>query len=240
MSLNQAYISRTLNESMNKNKADFELRQIDEENDESGDLLENPREESTTTFQQLIGLKTTSTVNDTVMAKNIKMRLDSSSPPRKTSQTHPNYMNPMSFMYQPQSQHQQQHQNQYQPPDPEIHMDFSNLNNLFNAYATKKTYATGLLDLALMATNFTQLKQLIIEKGLDDHQWQPIDIVLIFFISLSIIMQLICGMAMLFTAKHEFINESDIRYVVIRNNWITMLVLAITVINLFINVFMNI
>lgn len=222
------------------NKADFELRQIDEENEESGDLLENqhPREESTTTFQQLFGLKTTSTVNDTVLAKNIKMRLESS-PPRKNSQIHSNYTNPMSFMYQPHAQHQQQHQH-HQSPDPEIHIDFNNLNNLFNAYATKKTYATGLLDLALMATNFTQLKQLIIEKGLEDHHWQPIDIVLIFFISLSIIMQLICGMAMLFTAKHEFINESDIRYVVIRNNWITMLVLAITVINLFINVFMNI
>jgi hypothetical protein len=116
-------------------------------------------------------------------------------------------------------------------------IDANNINNMFNAYSTRKTFATGLLDLALIATNFTQMKQVIQAK--QDSPWQPIDIVIIFAICLSIILQFICGVILLFSAKQEFLDEYEIDEIMQRNNSITVLVLAITIVNIFINVFLN-
>ena len=43
-------------------------------------------------------------------------------------------------------------------------MDLSALSNIFNSYATKKTFATGFFNLALVATNFAQMKQLLVAQ----------------------------------------------------------------------------
>jgi hypothetical protein len=66
-------------------------------------------------------------------------------------------------------------------------IDLHRLVNIFDSYATKKTYATGFFNLALIATNFTQLKQLI-DLG-STEKLGVIDIVLLMFVSISLLLQ---------------------------------------------------
>ena len=133
------------------------------------------------------------------------------------------------------------------PDSPEFHhllnakytAEFSDLTNIFNAYSTKKTFTTGLLDLALIATNFTQMKQLIIARR--SAQWHVLDIVLMFSICTSLILQFLCGVFLVFSTKQEDFNDEAKRNISIKNNHtITLFVLSITVVNIFINVFLNI
>ncbi len=57
--------------------------------------------------------------------------------------------------------------------------------NKFNIYATKKTIAQGLLDIALLTTNITQLKHMII-IGEDNH---PFYHLLVICLAMSITLQ---------------------------------------------------
>lgn len=117
--------------------------------------------------------------------------------------------------------------------------EFTDLTNIFNAHSTKKTFTTGLLDLALIATNFTQMKQLIITTR--TTQWHVLDIVLMFSICISLILQFLCGIFLVFSTKQEDFNDEQKRSISIKNNHtITLFVLSITVVNIFINVFLNI
>jgi hypothetical protein len=111
----------------------------------------------------------------------------------------------------------------------------TNVNNTFNAYATKRTFATGLLDLALMSKNFTQGKQIMVAKRA--NAWQTSDVVLVLSIGLSVLLQFGTGAVMLFTAKQEFLDEAKMTEIMARNNLVIFLFLAITVINIFIDVF---
>ena len=43
-------------------------------------------------------------------------------------------------------------------------IDLNHLNEAINSFATNKTFATGLLDIALISTNFQQMKQIICSK----------------------------------------------------------------------------
>lgn len=113
------------------------------------------------------------------------------------------------------------------------------LSSEFNSYSTKKNFATGLLDLALIATNFSQMKQLIVTRR--SSQWHTIDIVLMFSICASLILQFVCGIVLVFSTKQEdFCNEEKRIQSVKNNNSITLIVLVITIVNIFINVFINI
>lgn len=117
--------------------------------------------------------------------------------------------------------------------------DLTNLSNMFNSYSSKKTFATGLLDLALIATNFSQMKQLIVAKR--SAPWEVIEIVIMFSICTSLVLQFICGIVIIISSKqHEFLDESKRNDMVRNNNSITILVLVITVVNIFVNVFINI
>ena len=46
-------------------------------------------------------------------------------------------------------------------PGINLDIDLNKLNKVFDSYATKKTIATGFFNLALVATNFAQMKYLI-------------------------------------------------------------------------------
>lgn len=121
------------------------------------------------------------------------------------------------------------------PPIP----DFSYLSNLFTSYSTKKTFATGLLDLALIATNFSQMKQLIMAKR--QASWQVLDIVIMFSICASLILQFICGVMIIFSSKQEeFMDDAKRPGLVKQNNMITLMIVVICFINIFVNVFLNI
>lgn len=117
--------------------------------------------------------------------------------------------------------------------------DFTYLNNLFTSYSTKKTFATGLLDLALIANNFSQMKQIIMAKRFST--WQVLDIVIMFSICASLILQFICGVMIIFSTKQEeFLDDSKRPNLVKKNNVLTLLIVVICFINIFVNVFLNI
>lgn len=117
---------------------------------------------------------------------------------------------------------------------PEI--DLSGLTNIFNSYATKKTYATGFFNLALVATNFAQMKQLITLA-----KWVPLNIVLLTFVCVSLLFQFVVAILLIFLAKSdEFIDENKRNQLIRSNTGTTILVLIISVINIFINVFISI
>lgn len=115
-------------------------------------------------------------------------------------------------------------------------LDLKGLTDIFNSYATKKTYATGFFNIALVATNFAQMKQLITKDT-----WNAINIVIMTFIGLSLILQFLVAILLVFLAKQgEFIDENKRNQLIRSNNGATILVLIISVINIFINVFISV
>lgn len=69
--------------------------------------------------------------------------------------------------------------------------DLDGLVNMFDSYATKKTYAAGFFNLALIATNFTQLKQLIELVTVGADSLSVINIVVLMFVSMSLLLQVV-------------------------------------------------
>jgi hypothetical protein len=115
-------------------------------------------------------------------------------------------------------------------------LDLKGLTDIFNSYATKKTYATGFFNIALVATNFAQMKQLIIKDT-----WNAINIIIMTFIGLSLLLQFFVAILLVFLAKQgEFIDENKRNQLIRSNNGATILVLIISVINIFINVFISV
>jgi hypothetical protein len=119
-------------------------------------------------------------------------------------------------------------------------LDLKGLSNIFDAYATKKTYATGLFNLALIATNFTQLKQIITSTATLD-QLSITNSVVLASVCISLLFQLLLVVVLVILAKHgEFYDDEKREQLIKGNNLVTLLVLAISVINVFINVFLNV
>ena len=117
--------------------------------------------------------------------------------------------------------------------------ELKSLNSTFNSFSNKKAYATGLLDLALITTNFAQLKQLIQSKK--SAQWEVLDIIVIICVCFSLLLQFLCGAVLVFSAKQfEFTDENKRDASVKLNNMLTLLILVITILNIFINVFLSI
>ncbi len=117
-------------------------------------------------------------------------------------------------------------------------VDLNRINTMLSSYSAKKSVATGLLDLALISNNFSQIKQLIVARS--NNPWQAEDIVLMFAICLSVILQFVSGVIMLMSAKQEFLDEKMINELINRNNLVIVLFLAITILNIFIDVFTSI
>jgi hypothetical protein len=120
-------------------------------------------------------------------------------------------------------------------------MDLKALTNIFNSYATKKTVATGFFNLALVATNFAQMKALIAPTGGRVPVWNALNIVCMTFVGLSLLLQFLVAVLLIFLAKQgEFIDEDKRNQLIRSNNITTLLVLAISIINIFINVFISV
>ena len=120
-------------------------------------------------------------------------------------------------------------------------IDVKALTDIFNSYATKKTFATGFFNLALVATNFAQMKSLISPTQGRTTVWNALNIVLMTFIVVSLFLQIIVGVLLVFLAKQgEFIDEEKRNQLIRSNNGTTLLVVAISIINIFINVFISI
>jgi hypothetical protein len=80
-------------------------------------------------------------------------------------------------------------------------LDIEKLGKAFNSYSSKKTYATGFYNLALVTNNFSQIKYLI-----SINNWTTTNIVLVSFLGLSIVLQFGLAIMLVFLVKQaEFI-----------------------------------
>uniref|UniRef100_A0A1A9X1I4 Ninjurin-2 n=1 Tax=Glossina brevipalpis TaxID=37001 RepID=A0A1A9X1I4_9MUSC len=101
-----------------------------------------------------------------------------------------------------------------------------------NRYATKKTIAQGMLDIALLTANASQLKY-ILQVG-EQHQFYKLMLILI---SLSIVLQLLVGILFVIIGSLNINREKDQRAAVIMNDVILVVVFVISVINVIISGF---
>lgn len=81
------------------------------------------------------------------------------------------------------------------------------------------------------------MKQIIVI----DTAWTALNIVLLFFVCLSLFLQFGVAVALVFLARRgEFIDEDKRNELIRHNNGVTILVLIISVINIFINIFLSV
>ncbi|XP_053325765.1 ninjurin-1 [Spea bombifrons] len=105
-----------------------------------------------------------------------------------------------------------------------------NLN--INHYANKKSAAESMLDVALLMANASQLKA-VIEQGPGFDFYVP----LIVLISLSLALQVVVGVLLIFIVKYDLNNPAKHAKLDDLNNAATGLVFIIVVVNIFITAF---
>ncbi|KAL9888951.1 ninjurin C isoform 3-T4 [Glossina fuscipes fuscipes] len=101
-----------------------------------------------------------------------------------------------------------------------------------NRYATKKTIAQGMLDIALLTANASQLKY-ILQVG-EQHQFYKVMLILI---SLSIVLQLLVGILFVIIGSLNINRKNDQTAAVILNDVILVVVFVISTINVIISGF---
>lgn len=101
-----------------------------------------------------------------------------------------------------------------------------------NVYATKKTIAQGLLDVALLTANASQLKYLL-QVG-KEHEFYHVMMVLISF---SIILQIAIGVVAILKSRRNINEEAQQESANFFNNVQVWLAFAATVIHVFLSVF---
>jgi hypothetical protein len=117
------------------------------------------------------------------------------------------------------------------------------LTTIFDGYATKKTIATGFFNIALVTTNFAQMKDVITraKKAVPANTWNGWLIAILSLVCISLTLQFVLAFILVFLAKsNELIDEHKRNQLIRSNNFTTLLVLVITIINIFVNVFISI
>ncbi|KAK7067268.1 hypothetical protein SK128_021279 [Halocaridina rubra] len=104
-----------------------------------------------------------------------------------------------------------------------------------NTYATKKTVAQGMMDLALLTANANQLRY-VIEAGRYGNYGVNyyVSLTLIIF---SILFQLVIGVMLIFMGRYNVSQEHHAIKADKLNNWVVLGVFLITIINVFISSF---
>jgi len=101
-----------------------------------------------------------------------------------------------------------------------------------NRYATKKTVAKGMLDIALLTANASQLKY-VLQVGVE-HQFYTVLLVLIVT---SIIFQVLAGILFLVLAGLNINDTKHHKTATILNNVAVAVIFIITVLNVIISTF---
>ncbi|XP_068816369.1 ninjurin-1 isoform X2 [Struthio camelus] len=101
-----------------------------------------------------------------------------------------------------------------------------------NHYANKKSAAESMLDIALLMANASQLKA-VMEQGPSFSFYVP----LIVLISVSLILQVVVGVLLIFLVKYDLNNPAKHSKLDFLNNLATGLVFIIVVVNIFITAF---
>ncbi|XP_029640420.1 ninjurin-2 isoform X6 [Octopus sinensis] len=102
----------------------------------------------------------------------------------------------------------------------------------YNRYLTKKTMAQGLLDISLLMSNMSQLKSV-----LDSGQGSSYFILLITLISVSLVLQVVVAHMLWILAVSRGSTQEQLKRQNILNNIIVILILIITISNIFITAF---
>lgn len=102
-----------------------------------------------------------------------------------------------------------------------------------NLYATKKSVTQGLMDIALLTANASQLKVLL-QEGPRKHPFYSVSVA---FVSLSIALQLLVGILLILIGRFNINKEHHQSRAEIINNCIIAAVFLITVVNVFISAF---
>ncbi|XP_077400508.1 ninjurin-2-like isoform X3 [Vanacampus margaritifer] len=106
----------------------------------------------------------------------------------------------------------------------------SNLN--MNLYATKKTAAEGMLDIALFLANITHMKT-VIEQGAGYRYYAAV----LTLISFSLALQMVAGILIIIIGRRDVNNSTLQKRLDYLNNVTTVIVFITTVLNLFISTF---
>ncbi|KAM7422637.1 hypothetical protein PAMA_010602 [Pampus argenteus] len=101
-----------------------------------------------------------------------------------------------------------------------------------NNYANKKSAAESMLDVALLMANASQLKA-VMEQGSGFTFYVP----LVTLISISLILQIVVGVMLIFIVKWNLNDESTHYKLNIMENTATAFVFIIVVVNVFITAF---
>ncbi|CAH2313118.1 ninjurin-1 [Pelobates cultripes] len=101
-----------------------------------------------------------------------------------------------------------------------------------NHYANKKSAAESMLDIALLMANASQMKA-VIDQGPTFNYYVP----LIIFISLSLILQIVVGILLIFIVKHDLNDPAKHATLENLNNAATGLVFIIVIFNILITSF---
>ncbi|RWS06155.1 Ninjurin-1-like protein, partial [Dinothrombium tinctorium] len=104
----------------------------------------------------------------------------------------------------------------------------------FNVYATKKNIAQGLQDIALLTANATQLKYVVQRGATGEHYLHIANIALI---GASIALQVLVGIILLLNTRQHTINGNNRAECC--NSIILLIVFLITIVNVFIVVFVE-
>ncbi|KAM4570237.1 ninjurin-2-like isoform 2-T2 [Odontesthes bonariensis] len=106
----------------------------------------------------------------------------------------------------------------------------SNLN--MNLYATKKTAAEGMLDIALFLANITHMKT-VIEQGAGYRYYAAV----LTLISLSLALQIVAGVLIIIIARRDLNVVSNQKRLDYLNNVTTGVIFVTTVVNFFASFF---
>ncbi|XP_051911494.1 ninjurin-2-like isoform X4 [Hippocampus zosterae] len=106
----------------------------------------------------------------------------------------------------------------------------SNLN--MNLYATKKTAAEGMLDIALFLANITHMKT-VIEQGAGYRYYAAV----LTLISFSLVLQIVAGILIVVIARRDLNDEANHKRLDSLNNSATVVIFLVFVTNVFISVF---
>ncbi|XP_063540850.1 ninjurin-2 isoform X2 [Cydia strobilella] len=101
-----------------------------------------------------------------------------------------------------------------------------------NRYATKKTVAQGMLDIALLTSNASQLKY-VLQVG-PKHEFYTLLVVLI---SVSLVLQLLVGLLFVVIGGLDLNDDDDQPSAVILNDVIVIFIFVISVVNVVISAF---
>ncbi|XP_077450397.1 ninjurin-2-like isoform X3 [Stigmatopora argus] len=106
----------------------------------------------------------------------------------------------------------------------------TNLN--MNLYATKKTAAEGMLDVALFLANITHMKT-VIEQGAGYRYYAAV----LTLISFSLVLQIVAGILIIIIGRRNVTTSGLQKRLDYLNNVTTVIVFITTVLNLFISTF---